>query len=77
MEYVIVTYPAERPVYVNGKLTCHTNKVFRLGAGTHRFTLGPSDEPTADCDPIFFEVAVAGTDALRPLKIVFVEKQQG
>lgn len=77
MEYVIVTYPVKRPVYVNDKLACHTNQVFRLGAGTHRFTLGPSDEPPADCDPVFLEVVVEGTNALRPLKIDFVEKRQG
>jgi hypothetical protein len=72
MEYVIVTYPTQRSVYVDGELMGDTNEVLRMDSGTHRFDLGSP----ADCEPIFFEVAVKETSALLPMKIVFIEKLQ-
>jgi hypothetical protein len=69
-EFVIITYPVKRPVYVNGNWTGYTNEVLRLGGGTHRFTIGPPE----DCDPLFFECAVEGTSALLPMEIVFIQK---
>ena len=72
MEYIIVIYPNKRSVYVDGELIGDTNEVLRIDSGTHRFDLGSP----ADCDPIFFELAVEGTTALLPMKVIFTEKRQ-
>ena len=73
MEFVIVSYPTRRPVYVDGDLTGYTNEVLQMDAGTHKFTLGPPE----DCDPLFCEVMVKGTNVLLPMKIAFIKKWQG
>lgn len=40
MEYVRVTYPTDRLVYVDGEKSGRTNEVPRIDAGTHIFDLG-------------------------------------
>src|SRR5712671_1328095 len=40
MEYVKVTFPTDRLVYVDGEENGSTNEVLRVEAGTHVFELG-------------------------------------
>jgi hypothetical protein len=70
MEFVIVTYPSKRSVYVDGELTGYTNQILRIDAGTHRFTLGPP----VDWSPVFCELAVTATTVLFPMQVVFINK---
>lgn len=67
MEFVIVIYPTERSVYVDGVLTGDTNEVLQMDAGTHKFDLGAP----ANYQPTSQEVVVTGTTVLVPMKVVF------
>lgn len=71
MEYIIVKYAKERQrfVYIDGKKAGLLNRLIRVGAGSHRFSLGaPQDYVPADV-----EMQVQGTNALQPAIIEFVE----
>lgn len=70
MEYVIVKYPDEREVNINGNPNGKTNKSLRVEAGTHRFDLG---EPQ-DYQPLSTEVLVQNTSVLEPMEIEFEPK---
>lgn len=67
MEHVKVTFPTRRLVHIDGEPNGHTNKVLRLDAGTHMFTLGPR----ANYKPSFRKVMVRGTSILKPLIVKF------
>jgi hypothetical protein len=41
LEYVIVAFPTDRIVYIDGEKNGNTNKVLRVDAGSHVFDLGP------------------------------------
>ena len=44
MEYVEVRFPNVRQVSIDGNVSGETNKILRVGAGTHVFDLGsPKD----------------------------------
>ena len=44
MEYVLVRFKQSRKVYLDGKENGLTNKILRVGKGTHSFRLGsPND----------------------------------
>jgi len=68
MEYVVVTYPEDRTVYVDGEDNGQTNTVIRVDSGTHGFDLG---DPK-DYSPSSIEKQVTGTSPLEPLTLVFV-----
>ena len=70
MEYVIVTFPTVRQVYIDGEKCGQTNDVLRVDPGTHIFTLGPH----ANYTPESQEVAVDSTSVLAPLEIIFTRK---
>lgn len=72
MEYVIVSFPTNRFVYIDGEKGGITNDVLRVEAGTHEFNLGnlKNYKPTSQ------EVEVEGTTVLQPLMIVFTRKDQ-
>jgi len=70
MEHVIVKYPKERPVYIDGKQNGKTNEILRIGTGIHVFDLG---EPK-DYTPDEIEITVADTSSIEPLEIEFKEK---
>ncbi len=57
MEYVIVTYPTNRFVYVDGEKGGITNDVRRVSEGTHEFVLGN----LKNYEPASREVEVEGT----------------
>ena len=71
MEHVIVTFPANRDLYVNGKKNGQTNESIRVDAGTHIFDLGTPKNYKPDSRT----VAVSNTTILDPMKIAFSEKE--
>jgi hypothetical protein len=70
MEYVIVTFPTNRLVYVDGEENGKTNEVLRIDAGTHVFELGN----IANYRPESRRKMVKDTTALEPLEIPFFRK---
>lgn len=72
MEYVIVSYPTNRSVYIDGEKGGITNDVLRVEAGTHDFDLGNLKNYT----PATLEVAVTGTTVLKPMSIAFTRKDE-
>lgn len=70
MEFVLVTYPEDRTVYVDGEDNGPTNEVMRVDSGTHDFDLGDSKDYTPDN----YHVQVTGTSALEPLTLAFTPK---
>ena len=67
MEYVIVTYPTNRLVFVDGEKGGTTNAVLRVEAGTHEFDLGSRKNYT----PESREVQIKGTTLFKPATIAF------
>lgn len=70
MEYVIVTFPTDRFVYINDKQNGRTNKSLRVDAGSHLFHLGS----LKNYEPESQVVVVSGTTVLDPREIVFTKK---
>ena len=63
MEYVVVSYPDDRDVVVDGQVAGKTNNTLMIEAGHHVFELG---EPQ-DYEPLSVERAVENTTSLSPL----------
>ncbi len=70
MEYVKVTFPTNRFVYIDGEQNGSTNDVLRVDAGTHIFALGNLD----NYRPGSRKVLVQDTTVLDPLEIAFYRK---
>ena len=70
MEYVKVTFPTRRRVYIDEEENGYTNEVLRVEAGTHMFALGNR----ANFRPASRKVAVQDTTVLEPLEIPFYRK---
>lgn len=70
MEYVTVTYPTDRFVYIDDEQDGRTNEVLRVAAGTHVFDLGTP----ANYKPASRQVEVRDTTVLQPLVIAFSKK---
>ena len=70
MEYVKVTFPSDRLVYIDGEENGSTNEVLRIEAGTHVFELGA----LANYRPASRKVTVQDTSELEPLEIAFFRK---
>lgn len=70
MEYVSVTFPTDRFVYIDGEKGGKTNKVLRVDTGTHEFDLGGLD----NYKPASIEVNVKNTTVLGPMVLVFKRK---
>jgi hypothetical protein len=71
MEYVRVTFPTRRRVYIDGEENGFTNKVLRIDAGTHLFDLGKAD----NYRPRSRKVMVRDTTVGRPKKVGFRRKK--
>ena len=71
MEYVMVTFPTIRNVYINGAKNGKTNEVLRVSAGTSIFDLGPLKNYV----PARRKVNVSGTSVLDYKKIAFSKKE--
>jgi hypothetical protein len=70
MEFLKLTYPTSRSVFIDGELCGRTNEVLNVEAGTHLFDLGRLTNYTPDNQ----KMSVAGTTALNPMVIVFQKK---
>ena len=70
MEYVIVTFPTDRLVYIDDEESGSTNEVLRVDAGTHVFALGNQ----YNFRPESRKVTVKDTTVLEPLEIPFYRK---
>jgi hypothetical protein len=66
-EYVKVTYPTRRTVWVDGEESGYTNKVFQVQTGRHTFDLGPYQ----NYKPSKRAVDVRGTTPADPMIIAF------
>jgi hypothetical protein len=65
MEYVVVSYPANRDVRIDGQIAGKTNKTLRVERGHHIFDLGDPQ----DYQPASIEIDVRGTTSIKPLHI--------
>jgi hypothetical protein len=72
MEFVKVTFPTNRFVYIDGEQGGSTNDVLRLEAGTHEFDLGN----LKNYEPPSQTVEVEGTTVLDPMVIAFAKKSK-
>lgn len=70
IEYVLVKFPDDRPVYIDSEKNGRTNEVLRVDTGTHMFDLGPE----ADYLPASYKVIVKDTTVLVPLVLEFKRK---
>jgi hypothetical protein len=70
MEHVIVTFPTDRLVYIDGEESGYTNEVLRVDAGTHVFELGNLQ----NYRPASRKAMVQDTTVLEPLEIRFYRK---
>ena len=70
MEYVKVTFPTRRLVYIDDEENGYTNTVLRVDAGTHLFTLGKVD----NFRPASRKVTVEDPSVLEPLEVKFFRK---
>jgi len=71
MEFIMVTFPTRRLVYIDGEENGYTNQTLRVDAGTHEFDLGTP----ANYQPLSRKVTVTNTTVLEPLKIAFALKE--
>lgn len=70
MEYVKVTFPTRRRVYIDDEPNGYTNEVLRVDAGTHVFELGKR----ANYRPSSQRVTVKDTTVLEPMEVAFSKK---
>ena len=71
MEYVIVTYPTDRLVYIDEEQCGRTNELQRIDAGTHLFALGNLD----NFQPASQTLLVQGTTRQQPMQVAFLPKE--
>jgi hypothetical protein len=71
MEYVKVTFPTRRRVYIDEEANGYTNRLLRVDAGTHRFDLGEGDSYR----PRSRTVTVKDTSPEKPKRIAFRRKK--
>lgn len=68
-EYVIVRYPTDRRVFIDGAEVGRTNETLTVERGTHRFDLGQ----TANYEPSFRRVQVVDTNIVEPREVMFAK----
>jgi hypothetical protein len=70
LEYVTVSFPSPRRVFIDGKDCGQVGDILRVAPGTHRFKLGDPQDYT----PGEVTRQIVGTDPLQPASIVFTPK---
>jgi hypothetical protein len=70
MEFLLVTFPHERDVLIDGVAAGLTNHLITLGGGVFLVSLAPP----ADFLPSEVEVAVHDTSPLEPVEVVFAAR---
>lgn len=68
-QYVIVSFPEDRTVFVDGTPCGRTNVVITVQRGTHTFMLGDPQ----DYSPSSITQLVAGTTHATPLQLTFTK----
>jgi hypothetical protein len=68
-QFVIVSFPDSRTVFVDGTPCGPTNEVMTVERGTHRFDLG---DPL-DYDPPSIVKFVVGTTEQNPMRLAFTK----
>lgn len=69
-EFIQVTFPEERDVFINGERNGRTQQVLRTSPGRQTINLG---EPK-DYEPQWRRPDVTGTSSIKPLKVTFEKK---
>jgi hypothetical protein len=69
MEYLVVLFPRQRRVIIQGQFMGNTNKRLALEGGTYTVSLGPPK----NFKPEQQEIDLRNTSALTPLMIEFEE----
>ena len=67
MEYIVVTFPDLRTVYIDGEENGNTGVRLRVQEGTYTINLG---DPR-NYRPKWRRAIVTGTTAIKPMEIVF------
>lgn len=67
-QWVKVTFPTQRTVYIDGQSSGQTNRILVVGAGTHEFDLGPNK---LNYSPTKSTRQVTGTASDAPMLIRF------
>jgi hypothetical protein len=65
MEYVVVSYPTVRDVYIDGQITGITNNTLRVERGHHTFDLGYPQ----DYQPASIKKSVRNTTIIKTMHI--------
>lgn len=73
MEYVIVEFPENRSVLIDGAQSGATNQTLMVEEGHHEFAI----EGNPDFEPASQETLVQNTDAANPLIVVFSKRDDG
>jgi len=67
MEFLLVIFPEEREVVIDGVVAGLTNHLITLAAGTYLVSLAPPD----DFRPLEIEVVVLDTSPIDPREVEF------
>lgn len=65
MEFVVVSYPTDRDVRIDGQIAGKTNDTLRVERGHHTFDLGDLQ----DYKPASMEKSVRNTTSIKPMRI--------
>ena len=70
MEYVVVIYPGDRSVLIDGQFSGHTNSTLIIQEGNHQISLETLD----DFEPGPQDLQVSGTTPMNPMEVTFWPK---
>lgn len=68
-EYLVVAFPHQRTVLINGESMGYTNDLLELEGGRYEVTL----DPPPDFAPAKHEIRLRHTSALSPMRVEFEE----
>lgn len=71
MEFVVVEFPEERDVLLDGQVAGKTNQTLMVEEGNHLFELG---DPK-DYSPTSQEMTVENTTSINPLRVTFTPNE--
>jgi hypothetical protein len=72
MEYLVVLFPRQRRVKINGEFMGSTNKKLEIEGGPYEVTLGPPN----NFDPEKIDIDLGNTSSLKPMTVEFTETGQ-
>ena len=68
-QYVKVTFPIDRPVFVDRKPAGFTNKEFQVESGEHRFDLDEPKDYTPDVQVVTVDNTLPGQPKIIPFQL--------